>query len=98
MQNEPYIVRVDQSVVSPDFVKDIALYNEFSGNKIPLLLLQKVITKKLPQKSRDYGDSRYGWGDVTIKSASALSVGMSVLLKPYRAKSPIVEVETQKLL
>lgn len=95
IDNEPFIVNYPYEAISEEYVKDLALFNEFSGNKIPMILLRKPYMKRFPKTPSKYGNN-YRWGNVKLSSDYAITVGRTLLLKPTISNSPKLIVEEQR--
>lgn len=86
LQNKPIIF--DYGYVNADtkLIRDMALYNEFAGQDIPLVYLKKVFSANMTGgKTKFY--YLYNWDGCTIQSSFALSVGDTILLQPIRNKT-----------
>ena len=70
---------------TPDefLVEDIAMYNEFSGQYLPVVYIRKQIIGMREQKTKY--NFKYQWGDYFIQSDYSLGFGSYVLLKPIRS-------------
>ena len=82
--NEPIIVM--HEYVSPDstLVEDIALYNEFSGNAIPVVYIYKRLIGAMPETKNAYY-YRYDWGDYFVQSDHQIELGTKMLIKPIKS-------------
>ena len=82
VENKPIIIPHEYAVPDDGLIEDIALYNEFSGNHLPIVYIQKSIIGALKPKQTSYY-WRYDWGDTYfIQSDFPLEFGSKVLIKP----------------
>lgn len=85
--NRPIII--DHRDREPDeaLLNDIALYNEFGGNKIPITLVKKAYTADIKEKASKYGGYTYRWDKYFINSSHRYKYGDYILFKPTIEKS-----------
>lgn len=82
VENKPLIFTHEYAIPDDGLIEDMALYNEFSGNHLPIAYLQKSIVGALKPKQTSYY-WRYDWGDnYFIQSDFPLEFGSKVLIKP----------------
>lgn len=79
--NEPIII--DHEYVTPDtgLIEDIARYNEFSGNSVPICYLNKRLIGAMKEYKSAYY-YKYAWGDYYIQSDYPILFGTKMLVKP----------------
>ena len=84
VKNEPIII--DYIYQQPDetLIEDMALFNEFAGQTIPVVLLRKQIVGAIRNVYSEYY-YKYRWGSYDIQSNFALGFGRKVLLKPIHS-------------
>ena len=82
--NTPVII--DYKYNEPDIamIDDIATYNEFAGQDLPIVLLRKQMIGDVRERFNKY-NYQYSWGDCTIQSDHAVGFGSTVLIKPIHA-------------
>ena len=85
--NRPIIVEHELPEPDKRLLYDMALYNEFSGNKIPVALITFRMTGNMREFNSAYGGYRYKWGDLTIESQSKLRVGTVIQCRPGLGKN-----------
>lgn len=79
--NEPMLI--EHEFANPDngLIEDIALYNEFSGNAIPICYVQKRLIGAMKEYKSAYY-YKYQWGDYYVQSDHSILFGTKMLLKP----------------
>ena len=85
--DEPIEVECDSLMPDLELIEDVALFNEFSGIKVPIAILKKknnLTCKSSYSKSHPYN---YKWGDYNIESSSRLIPGRVIKIKPVKTKS-----------
>lgn len=82
--NEPIIVQYEYAEPDCALIEDMALYNEFSGNNVPVVYLSKKLIGAMPWTRNAYYH-RYDWGDYFIQSDYAIEFGTKMLIKPIRS-------------
>ena len=83
--NEPIVVKHEFNSPDNTMIEDIALYNEFSGNSIPVAFFSKQLVGAMQEKVTRYYH-RYDWGtDYFIQSDYAINFGTKMLIKPIRS-------------
>lgn len=83
VHNEPIILNMTGATPDEFLVEDIAMYNEFSGQYLPVVYIRKQIIGMREQKTKY--NFKYQWGDYFIQSDYSLGFGSYVLLKPIRS-------------
>lgn len=85
--NRPIVV--DHVSKEPDLklLSDVATYNEFGGNMIPIALVRKRYTSDIKESSSKYGGYTYKWGKFFITSKHRYKYGDYILVKPTVEKS-----------
>lgn len=75
--------KIFEAGMYPDSVmlNDIAFYNEFSGQTLPVAYLRKGIVGDIKGRKTNYY-YLYNWGDQVIQSDYKIPFGKNVLLKP----------------
>lgn len=67
-------------------LKDIAYYNEFSGQSLPMAVIKKRhMMRELSSYKKSYYN--YKWGDLTVESQYKLVLGSYIKIKPVLAKN-----------
>lgn len=95
VNNEPFIVNYPHENISNEYVKQLAMFNEFSGNKVPLILIRKPYIKRFEKVRTKYGND-YRWGSARVSSQYEITLGKTLLLKPTMTNSPKLIVEEQR--
>lgn len=85
--NIPIVLPYPYKEVDIRLLNDIAKYNEFSGNKIPLGLIELTFRADMTEVRTPYSGYKYRWGSLFIQSDSRLYVGRSYLMKPVKGKN-----------
>ena len=79
---------LDMNDVTPNvkLLKDIAYYNEFSGQSLPMAVVKK---RHMMREFSNYKKSYYNykWGDLTVESQYKLVLGSYIKIKPVLAKN-----------
>lgn len=83
--NVPIILPYEFQTPDNVLIEDMALYNEFSGNKVPVALLKKSLVGNMPEQITKYY-YKYAWGDYYVQSDFHLDFGTKMILKPIRSK------------
>lgn len=92
-ENNPIIVDYEFQEPDAKLIEDMAHYNDFSGNKIPVAFLRKQIIGDMREKRFDYG-YYYTWGsEYSISSKRRLMFGETVIIKPFVSKRTKLVVE-----
>ena len=86
LQNKPIIFDYNYVKADTKLLRDIALYNEFAGQDIPLVYLRKVFSANMTGGKTKYY-YLYNWDGCTIQASFALNVGDTILLQPIRNQS-----------
>ena len=86
LQNKPIIFDYNYAKADTKLLRDMALYNEFAGQDIPLVYLRKVFSVNMTGGKAKYY-YLYNWDGCTIQSSFALNVGDTILLQPIRNNS-----------
>lgn len=84
IENKPIIIDYEYNSLDVALIEDIALYNEFAGPSIPIVLVRKQIIGGIREGRSNYY-SVYDWDGYTIQSNHRLDFGSFVLLKPFRS-------------
>lgn len=84
INNEPIILSTSGLVPDDYLIEDIAMYNEFSGQHLPVVYIKKQMVGAMKEIRTKY-NVKYKWGDYMIQSDHPLNFGTFVLLKPIRA-------------
>jgi single-stranded-DNA-specific exonuclease len=77
--------------VNPDsaMIDDMALYNDFSGGKLPVAFIRKQYIGNITEKySKYYHELK--WGEYRIQSQESLVFGQNMILKPTKKKSVVL--------
>lgn len=85
LKNKPIILNYEQLHADTKLLNDIALYNEFAGQDIPLVYLRKVFSANMTGGKTKYY-YLYNWDNCTIQSSFPLSIGDIILLQPIRSR------------
>lgn len=83
VDNEPIIIDYNYSEPDEGLIEDIALYNEFSGNFLPVIYLRKQLIGNMSQKVTSYYFS-YDWGSFFIQSEFPIEFGQYMIIKPVK--------------
>lgn len=84
IENEPIIINVPYNTPDSGLIEDIAKYNEFSGQSLPVIYLRKQILGGMKEFKTPY-NYKYRWGDYYIQSDRQLNFGVFVLIKPIKS-------------
>lgn len=84
--NKPIIVTVNSQMPDSVLIEDMALYNEFAGQYMPIVYIRKQIIGDMREVRTKY-NYRYSWGEYFIQSDYSLNFGTYVLLKPTKGLS-----------
>ncbi|MEY8333101.1 DHH family phosphoesterase [Lachnospiraceae bacterium 47-T17] len=84
IENKPIIIDYEYNSIDPALIEDIAMYNEFPGPSVPLVLLRKRIIGGIREEHSNY-NFKYNWDGYTIQSNRRLDFGTKVLLKPIKS-------------
>lgn len=81
-------IQLEMNTIVPDLelLSDIALYNEFSGNEIPIIIVSKKNNLRSNRSYSSNSNYSYKWGDLKIDSTSYIPSGMELLIKPILTK------------
>lgn len=82
--NEPLIVKHEYAMPDNALIEDIALYNEFSGNEIPVAYLYKQLIGNMRESQNSYYYS-YSWGDYFVQSDYHIDFGTKMIIKPIKS-------------
>lgn len=82
--NEPIIVNYNYNTPDNTLIEDMALYNEFSGNTIPIAFICKSLIGAMRETQNSYY-YRYDWGDYFIQSDYHIDFGTKMIIKPIRS-------------
>lgn len=85
--NRPIVIDHRDREPDESLLNDIALYNEFGGNKIPITLVKKAYTADIKEKASKYGGYTYRWDKYFINSSHRYKYGDYILFKPTIEKS-----------
>lgn len=88
--NSPIILSYNVAEPDSKLLTDMSIYNEFSGNDIPIALLEKKLVGALPEVTSRYSSkfyTNYKWGNYYIQSPSKIPFGSNMLIKPIKSKS-----------
>lgn len=84
IHNEPIVLSMTSLAPDNTLIEDISLYNEFSGQGLPVVYIKKQIIGDMREIKTKY-NYKYKWGDYTIQSDYSLNFGSYVLLKPIKS-------------
>lgn len=84
VKNEPIILNINSLVPDSMLIEDIAMYNEFSGQGLPVIYIKKQVIGTMKEIRTKY-NYKYRWGDYYIQSDYSLGFGTYVLLKPIKS-------------
>lgn len=84
--NAPIIIDYNYALPDEGLIRDIALYNEFSGYKTPVCYLQKSLIGDMPERKTPY-NYKYAWGEFYIQSDFPITFGTKMLVKPIISKN-----------
>ena len=90
IHNEPIILPMTAIVPDELLINDIATYNEFSGQGLPVVYIKKQLVGIKKEIKTPY-NFKYKWGNLFIQSDYSIPFGSYVLLKP-------IQTMTTKLL
>lgn len=79
---------IDMNDVTPNvkLLNDMAYYNEFSGNLLPMAVIKKRhMMRELSSYRKNYYS--YKWGDLTVESQYKLMLGSYIKIKPVLSKN-----------
>lgn len=85
-EKQPIIEILDGRVPDMFLLHDMAVYNEFSGNELPVAYVQKNVDSSVRSCWTKYG-MKYEWGDVKIRSTGVLDYGSTFTAKVLLRKS-----------
>lgn len=87
LSNEP-LIEGNWGCEPPDdrILNDMAMYNEFAGVKLPLVLLEVYKTQSMSETRTHYGTYVYRWGDRNINSKRRIINGSKMLIRPTLGK------------
>lgn len=83
--NNPITIPHNYAKPDDQLLRDMSVYNEFSGNQIPISLVIKKLVGGMQEYSSDYYKS-YKWGSYYIKSTTRLNFGSDIYAKPVRGQ------------
>lgn len=86
VNNSPIIIDYNKLMPDLTLLNEISLYNEFAGQSLPEIYLKKVFTANISGGKTKYY-FLYRWGDCIIQSNHGLSIGNTILLKPFRTSN-----------
>lgn len=81
IQNRPIVIAHTKQKPDTGLIVDMALYNDFSGQTLPIAYLSKVFAG-ISQRQTSYG-FYYSWDGVVITASTEVSLGSEMILKPY---------------
>ena len=82
VDNEPIIIDHNYSIPDEGMINDIALYNEFSGNFLPIVFIRKQLIGNMKHTPLSYYH-RYDWGEYFyVQSEFPIEFGQFMLIKP----------------
>lgn len=81
---EPMILTMTGLTPDNILIEDIAMYNEFSGQGLPVAYIKKQIIGSMREVRTKY-NYKYRWGDYVIQSSHHLNFGTYALLKPIKS-------------
>ena len=84
IHNEPIVLQMNGLHPDETLIEDIALYNEFSGQGLPVVYIKKQVIGSMKEIRTKY-NYKYPWGDYMIQSDHSLNFGTFVLLKPIKS-------------
>jgi single-stranded DNA-specific DHH superfamily exonuclease len=84
VMNLPILVEHNEETPDVALVRDMAMYNEFSGNLIPEAFITKIMKMKAPPKGEAFYH-KYPWGKLKIKSEHPVRIFSETLLRPFRS-------------
>lgn len=84
VKNEPIIIDYKYPLPDSTLFEDVARFNEFAGQTIPVILLRKQYIGAIKQVFSEYY-FKYNWGEYTIQSNNALNFGTYILIKPIHS-------------
>lgn len=85
INNSPIILKYEVSEPLKTLIYDMALYNDFSGDSIPVAYISKSYIGNIKEKKTKYG-MMYWWGDdFKIQTQRTLNFGENLLLKPIKS-------------
>lgn len=80
---EPMVFTMTDLYPDDLLIEDIAKYNEFSGQGLPIAYVKKQIVGMKEVKTKY--NYKYIWGDYSIQSSHPINFGTYALLKPIRS-------------
>lgn len=84
IHNEPIVLSINSLCPDNVLIEDIARYNEFSGQGLPVAYIKKQVVGSMKEIRTKY-NYKYAWGDYMIQSDHSLNFGTYVLLKPIKS-------------
>ena len=85
--NRPVVVEHNEREPDLKLLHDIATYNEFGGNMIPIALIRKRYTADIKESNSKFGGYTYKWNKYFISSKHRYKYGDYILVKPTIGKS-----------
>lgn len=82
--NEPIVVEYSFGEPDESLIEDVATFNEFAGQEVPIVLLRKQIVGSIREQYSEYY-YKYSWGSYSIQSNHSLPFGSFALLKPFHS-------------
>lgn len=83
VENEPIIIDHPYALPDEGLINDIAAYNEFSGNFLPVVYVRKQLLGAMKETQTSYY-YKYNWGDYFIQSDFPITFGKYILIKPIQ--------------
>lgn len=82
--NEPIVIQYEYAEPDSALIEDIALYNEFSGDSVPVVYICKQLIGAMRERQTSYY-YRYDWGDYFVQSDYHIDFGTKMLIKPIKS-------------
>ena len=83
--NEPLIIKHEFSEPDDIMIEDMALYNEFSGNSVPVSYIYKQLIGAMRETKTAYY-YKYDWGpNYFIQNDYSIDLGTKMLIKPVKS-------------
>lgn len=84
--DEPIEIEYEQALPDVNFLRSVALYNEFSGVRVPIASIKKKNTFKFSKSYSKTTSYKYHWGEFKIDSSSFLPPNYEFNIKPVLTK------------
>lgn len=82
--NEPIIIEHNYSIPDDAMIEDMALYNEFSGNSVPVAFIAKQLIGAMREMPTKF-NYKYPWGKYFVQSDYSLCFGTKMIVKPIKS-------------